>query len=92
VSGCATAGLSVLLHNTTIGPNVVIRNAIIDPGFDFPCAEHDAAAGPIDVLQGCMPGRQAEEFIHLGHCPSRAELVRPGNAIVRPGGKACKNA
>jgi ADP-glucose pyrophosphorylase len=37
VSGCATVELSVLLHNTTIGPNVVIRNAIIDPGFDFPC-------------------------------------------------------
>jgi ADP-glucose pyrophosphorylase len=37
VSGCATVELSVLLHNTTIGRNVVIRNAIIDPGFDFLC-------------------------------------------------------
>jgi hypothetical protein len=27
VSGCATVELSVLLHNATIGRNVVIRNA-----------------------------------------------------------------
>jgi hypothetical protein len=26
------------------------------------------AAGLVDVLQGGMPGRRAEEFIHLGHC------------------------
>jgi hypothetical protein len=58
-----------VLHNTTIGRNVVIRNAIIDPGFDFPCAERDAAAGLVDVRQGGMPGRRAEEFIHLGHYP-----------------------
>jgi ADP-glucose pyrophosphorylase len=35
VSGCATVELPVLLHDTTIGRNAVIRNAIIDPGFDF---------------------------------------------------------
>jgi hypothetical protein len=37
VSGCATAGLPVLLHNTTIGRNAMIRNAI---GF----TEHDGSA------------------------------------------------
>jgi short-subunit dehydrogenase len=35
VSGCATVELPVLLYDTTIGRNVVIRNAIIDPGLDF---------------------------------------------------------
>jgi hypothetical protein len=55
-----------------------------------PLSRLPAAAGLVDVLQGGMPGRQAEGFIHLGHCPSRAELFRPGNAIARPGGKACK--
>jgi len=29
--------LSVLLRNTAVGRSVVIRNAIIDPGFDFLC-------------------------------------------------------
>jgi ADP-glucose pyrophosphorylase len=37
VSGCATVELPVLLHNTTIGRNAVIRNAITDPGFNFLC-------------------------------------------------------
>jgi hypothetical protein len=68
VTGCPTVDLPVLLHNTAIGRNAVIRNAITDPGFDFR-AERDAAAGLVDVLQGGMPGRRAEEFIHHGHCP-----------------------
>jgi ADP-glucose pyrophosphorylase len=37
VSGCATVEPPVLLHNTTIGRNVAIRNAITDPGFNFLC-------------------------------------------------------
>jgi ADP-glucose pyrophosphorylase len=37
VSGCATVELPVLLRNTAIGRNAMIRNSIIDPGFDFLC-------------------------------------------------------
>ena len=71
-----------VLTGASIGSLIAIRTAIIDLGFDFPCAERDAAAVMVDVRQGGMSGRRAEEFIHPGHGPSRAELFRPGNTIA----------